>query len=519
MRITCTLLVLFFTAAAIAQNKTAQKFAETITAGDLKKHLYIIAGPEMEGRETGKEGQKKAAAYIETHFKQLGLTPSAALNGYQQYFTMHTDSFLSSILMLNNKKLQWGKDYLMPASTNETGTFTGKEIVFAGYGISSKNYDDYAGLNVKGKIAVIVNGEPKKDSIYIVSGNKQYTGEWTRDIKGKLVNAYKHGASGVLLIDPAAEKFERIRADESKKSKLYLPAHHKTANAVILSHPIAKLIFGNKQFEKIITRAKALHPFTKTDYTVHKHVLRAMYKEQKTLSFSTNVLAVLEGTEKKEEFVFITAHYDHNGKSNGVIYPGADDDGSGTVGVLEIAEAFTKAAEAGYRPKRTMVFMTVSGEEKGLWGSEYYTNNPVFPLNKTSVDLNIDMIGRSDDTRNYGDSTNYVYVIGDNKLSTCLTPMTDSINTNYINLELDRKYNDPNDPHRLYYRSDHFNFAAKGVPIIFFFDGIHRDYHKTTDTPDKINYSLHEKRTRLVFLLAWEAVNRDTMIKRDIPLN
>jgi len=197
---------------------------------------------------------------------------------------------------------------------------------------------------------------------------------------------------------------------------------------------------------------------------------------------------------------------------------GADDDGSGTVSILELAEAFAKAKAEGKGPRRSIVFMTVSGEEKGLWGSEYYSNNPVYPLDKTSVDLNIDMVGRiGEEYLKDKDSTNYVYVIGDDKLSSDLTPITNQVNKN-LKLKLDRKYNDLNDKNRFYYRSDHYNFAEKGVPIIFYFNGVHADYHRPTDTPDKINYKLMAKRVQLVFYTAWEMANRNDMLKRDIKL-
>jgi Zn-dependent M28 family amino/carboxypeptidase len=233
---------------------------------------------------------------------------------------------------------------------------------------------------------------------------------------------------------------------------------------------------------------------------------------------SSNVIGVLPGTDKKDEYVFVTGHYDHLGKKDSVIYYGADDDGSGTTSVLEIAETFVKAKEKGFAPRRTMVFMTVSGEEKGLWGSDYYTSHPVFSLDSTSVDLNIDMVGRIDPERKYGDSTNYVYTIGEDKLSSDLQPITDSINNKFTHLELDRKYNDLKDPNRFYYRSDHYNFAKHGVPIIFYFNGTHADYHKPTDTVDKINFDLMAKRVKLVFYTAWAIANRDNMLKRDMPL-
>ncbi|MFW2476337.1 MAG: M28 family peptidase, partial [Sediminibacterium sp.] len=233
---------------------------------------------------------------------------------------------------------------------------------------------------------------------------------------------------------------------------------------------------------------------------------------------SSNVIAVLPGTDKADEYVFVTSHYDHEGIINGQIYYGADDDGSGTVSVLEIAEAFAAAKKKGDGPRRTMVFMNVSGEEKGLLGSRYYSEHPIFPLDKTSVDLNIDMVGRIDPTYK-GDSMNYVYVIGDDKLSSDLKPITDDVNKKYSNMELDRRFNDPKDPNRFYYRSDHYNFAAKGVPVIFYFNGTHRDYHRPTDTVEKINFDVMEKRARLIYHTAWVIANKDTMLKRDIPLN
>jgi Zn-dependent M28 family amino/carboxypeptidase len=232
---------------------------------------------------------------------------------------------------------------------------------------------------------------------------------------------------------------------------------------------------------------------------------------------SSNILAVLPGTTKKDEYIFITGHYDHLGKKDSVIYYGADDDGSGTTSVLQIAEAFAKAKANGKGPARSIVFMTVSGEEEGLWGSDYYTSHPVFPLNRVSVDLNIDMVGRIDPAYK-GDSNNYVYVIGEDNLSSDLRKISDSINRQYMHMQLDRRYNDPKDPNRFYYRSDHYNFAKKGVPVLFYFNGVHADYHKPTDTVDKINFNVMEKRVKLIFYTAWAMANREKILQRDKPL-
>ena len=227
------------------------------------------------------------------------------------------------------------------------------------------------------------------------------------------------------------------------------------------------------------------------------------------------MIGVIEGSQFKDEVIFITAHYDHLGVVDGKIFNGADDDGSGTTGVIEIAQAFAAAKKAGFAPKRTLVFMTVTGEEKGLLGSSYYTNHPIFPIAKTVCDLNIDMIGRIDD--DHKKDSSYVYIIGSDKISTDLHKINENANSTYTKMALDYKYNDPNDPNRFYYRSDHYNFAEKGVPIIFYFNGVHDDYHQETDEVSKINFGLLSKRAQLVFYTAWEVANRDARIKSDVP--
>jgi Zn-dependent M28 family amino/carboxypeptidase len=236
-------------------------------------------------------------------------------------------------------------------------------------------------------------------------------------------------------------------------------------------------------------------------------------KRRTPIKDSENVVAFIKGTEKPNEIVVISAHLDHEGVKDGEIYNGADDDGSGTVAILEIAQAFQMAAKAGKGPKRSILFLHVTGEEKGLLGSEYYTENPLFPLANTVCDLNIDMVGRIDD-RHKADP-NYVYLIGSDKLSTELHNISEEMNKKYTNINLDYKYNDENDPNRFYYRSDHYNFAKHNIPIIFYFNGTHADYHRPSDTPDKINYELLENRTRLVFHTAWEVANREARITAD----
>ena len=226
-----------------------------------------------------------------------------------------------------------------------------------------------------------------------------------------------------------------------------------------------------------------------------------------------NVLGYLEGTDKKDELVIITAHYDHIGRNGEQINNGADDDGSGTTSVMEIAEAFMEAKKAGHGPRRSMLFMTVTGEEKGLLGSAYYTNNPIFPLENTVVDLNIDMIGRTDEA--HEENREFVYLVGSDRLSSELHDLSEEVNKTFTNLSLDYTYNDEDHPDRIYYRSDHWNFAKNNVPVIFYFNGTHEDYHRPTDTVDKIEFDLLQKRAQLVFYTAWVVANREDRLVVD----
>ena len=233
---------------------------------------------------------------------------------------------------------------------------------------------------------------------------------------------------------------------------------------------------------------------------------------RKNIKPSENVVAYIKGSEKPDEIVVISAHYDHLGIDiDGEVYNGADDNGSGTVAVMAIAEAFQKAVEEGNGPKRSILFLHVTGEEKGLLGSKYYANFPIFPLKNTVADLNIDMIGRTDEAHEH--DPNYIYLIGSDKLSTELHQLSEEVNAKFTKLNLDYKYNDESDPNRFYYRSDHYNFAKNNIPVIFYFNGTHENYHRTSDTPDKINYELLAKRAQLVFYTAWEIANREKRIE------
>lgn len=253
-------------------------------------------------------------------------------------------------------------------------------------------------------------------------------------------------------------------------------------------------------------------PFGGSDY--YQKIPGSYFRGRANGEPSENVLAYIPGSEKPEELIVITSHLDHVGiDGEGNIFNGADDDGSGTVAMLMMAKAFQQAVKDGKGPKRSILFLHVTAEEIGLMGSAYYVENPVFPLANTVCNLNIDMIGRIAPEKK--DNPNYLYLIGSNMLSQELQDVSTEVNSKYINLELDYKFDAPDDPNRFYYRSDHYNFAKNNIPVIFYFNGVHEDYHKITDTPDKIEYGLLEKRTKLIFLTAWELANRDKRIALD----
>ncbi|RZK27506.1 MAG: M28 family peptidase, partial [Hymenobacter sp.] len=256
--------------------------------------------------------------------------------------------------------------------------------------------------------------------------------------------------------------------------------------------------------------AKARHAVPST-FRPGPATVQAPFKTE-TLT-TENVLGYLEGGDKKDEVLVVSAHYDHLGIKNGVVYNGADDDGSGTVSVLAMARAFAQAKKDGHGPRRSILFLANTGEEEGLLGSQYYTEHPVFPLKNTVTDLNIDMVGRTDKT--HAGQGAYLYLVGDDKLSSELHQLSEATNQQYAPVALDYLYNSPADPEHLYYRSDHYNFAKHRVPVIFYTSGLHTDYHESTDDVDKIDFAAMARRDQLIFHTAWALANRDRRVVVD----
>lgn len=484
-------------------------YANSITSNELEEKLYTYASDEYEGRETGEPGQKKAVEYLKNHYINLKISSVNVDGNYIQEVPLHIVKTPKVSMTINETIFNYFEDFISLTAAS-TGNFSDSEIIYVGYGIDHENYNDYSNIEVKGKIVIVKAGEPIDDAgNYLVSGTKEIS-KWSNGrqaLSTKRTAAKKNGAKALFFMDNTLfNRYSQLykKRDESGRSKrLSLPKQ----DGEEIYHFLINEKLGLALVKNINDSDKSV--------TVSSTV-QVNYESITVPHSSENVAAIIKGTEKPDEYIIISSHLDHIGiNSKGEINNGADDDGSGTVSVLEIAEAFKAASEKGHGPKRSIIFLHVTGEEKGLLGSRYYTDyNPLVPLANTVANLNIDMIGRIDPKRE-STNRNYLYLIGSDKLSTELHNISEEINKTYTNIEFDYKYNDENDPNRFYYRSDHYNFAKNNIPIIFYFNGTHDDYHRPTDTPDKIEYDLLENRTKLVFHTAWELANREHRIVAD----
>ncbi|GGC67894.1 hypothetical protein GCM10011387_21600 [Pedobacter quisquiliarum] len=511
---------------ACAQNKTAIQFSQSISKDNAYKHLSVLASDEYEGRETGKKGAWMAADYIRTQFKNLGLT--APVNGsYFQPVGMATYSLSQTVLTINGTPMESLKDFVIqPNNVTLKGfTFNASEVLFAGYGLNKGDYNDYAGQQVSGKVVMIfAAGDPTQKGAAPAATDRTAMRKAMAERQAKISYLMDNGAAGIIVVDPTLDNITpemkaRLAGSDQvvllKAANVERMQNQKSPNVVSVNTATANQILkasGStvEALQQQITAAgKPASKMVKVDVSAS-----AMKQENKVRA--ENVLGYLEGSDPKlkSEVLVVSAHYDHEGMTTSgtdKVFNGADDDGSGTTGVIMMAEAFAKAKKAGKGPKRSILFLAVVGEEKGLLGSDWYSENPIFPLKNTIANLNIDMIGRTGtEYQTKADSTNYIYVIGSDKLSTELRQISEATNKTYTKLHLDYKFDDPNDTERIYYRSDHYNFAKHGIPIIFYFNGVHEDYHKPSDEIGKINFPLLAKRAQLAYYTAWELANRAT---------
>ncbi|HYY99811.1 MAG TPA: M28 family peptidase [Pyrinomonadaceae bacterium] len=519
--------------------------AERITAERMKEILYYIASDEMQGRDTPSPGLDKTAQFIADNLKKLKLKPMGDKGSYLQHIALSKTEVdrEHTTAQLGAQTFRAGEGFL-PAG-RASGDAEGG-VVYAGDGwvIKSKNIDAYEGLDVRDKI-VVVSGDgivpPPGTTLEELKGAP---GGWETPVS----YAERHGAKALVTIPRNFERRWRygpfaVARPSFSVSRLQGLSDEDDADdedaqqskgvvTIIPSRAMLDALFAGEQADgaRVLQATTTGQPLKGFALSADKR-LRLSVKLAVTEASTQNVVAVLEGKDPKlkQEYVALGAHYDHVGANGGGCRPvgddkicnGADDDGSGTTALLTMAEAFAK----GPRPKRSILFVWHAGEEKGLWGSEYFTTFPTVPLKQVVAQLNIDMIGRS---KKAGDTNpankmltgpDEIYVIGSRMMSDELAARNVAVNDAYLNIRYNYHYDEPNDPERLFYRSDHFNYARKGIPIIFFFDGVHEDYHRPTDSPDKIDYQKMQSVARTVFILASELANARTRppVERPLP--
>jgi hypothetical protein len=527
------LIVLFLMAtfvlpvSSLAQTATkpkspARNAAENITAAQLKDYLYFIASDEMEGRDTPSRGLDAAAKFMATLLSRWGVKPAGDDGTYFQrmWVVRNTSDAATSTAQINGQKIVYGDDFFSEPSVGTSDA----PLVFGSHGWfhKGKNIDGFSGVDVKGKIVVVYSDGLPKGLTF-----QDFRGKYGEDYADPPMYARTKGAAGVIVVATPnlQSNWARFRQQRERSGISIEKLRENNQPNIPVVYVSQKI--GNSMFE-----GETGNPLTTADVKAFdfqsgkKAVLNTAVKVERTPT--QNVAAMIEGSDPilKSEIVSLGAHYDHDGvrpnaPGEDKIWNGADDDGSGTVALLAMAEALAKSPK---KPKRSVLFLWWAGEEKGLLGSEYFTKFPTVPFDKITVNINIDMIGRSRKPDNTDprdkDLTgeNEVYVIGSKMMSSTLGEVTEKVNQNYLNMTYNYKYDDPKDPNQFFFRSDHFNFAVRGIPAVFFFNGTHRDYHQAGDHADKIDYPRMEKITRTIFLTMWELADLKERPKVDKQL-
>ena len=494
---------------------TAFGNVDYITRHQLHDYLSFIASDSLQGRDTPSDGQNIAAKFLASHLSQWGFKDVSRTGAYFQNIALLRSKINpgKTTITINGRQFSFGTDFI---STPVAASITAPLVyVQNGFMIKARTINPYKGIDVRGKIMVVLGGFPRGTSLNDLAGRKGI------DYDTPLNYAKNNGAVAVIAISSSKamanwENGERNSVEQGEVSVLkFRGIDTQPVAAITASEHFIDALFEK---EKIGVRSMWHRPYTDT---VQPFVFSSATKV--TLNISTfddtvntqNVVAVLEGSDStlKNEYVAFGAHYDHIGISAPVegdsINNGADDDGSGTVSLLACAEAFAK----GPRPKRSLLFVWHVAEEKGLLGSKYFVRYPPIPLNAIITQLNVDMIGRSKPDTGVGSnndelsSKGEIFVIGSKMMSTELGRMNEEVNRSFLNLQFNYKFDDPRDPLKLFYRSDHYNYAKNNIPIIFYFDGIHEDYHQVSDEVEKIDFEKLMNVTKTVFVIGWKIAN------------
>lgn len=486
----------------LTQNKIALDYSNKISAKRIKQDVFKLASDSMEGRETGCKGQKLAAQYIYKQFANANiLNNSKTIDSlaYFQKFSVYKQKNDQATIASNGKCFENNKDLLLSGFLDYSTDSI--ELVFLG----SAPANSYTNKNFKNKAVLFLTsnlyaGAIKSNDIVSASGAKLvlFCNPNEKDQFTQLLNKKKQQHSRRFRLEPKGSRtsnpFDSIKANQSfKKYESRIATYQ---GAISLSATSSLLNLKSKMLRKALSSKSApknqkISKYLKFDYNLN-------FDEIST----ENVIALLPGSDKKDEFIVVSAHYDHVGKNGDQIFNGANDNASGTAAIIELARIFQKANTDGHTNRRSILFIAFTGEEKGLLGSRYFVDNTSIPMSKIKTNLNIDMLGRKDQNNK---TTDYVYLLGTSHLNPKLKIISDSINQISGALKLDYKYDSPNS--YLYKASDQASFVKKNIPAIFYFNGLHKDYHKTSDTADKMDYESIKKVTQLIFLTAWQLAN------------
>ena len=505
------LLTIYFFGCSSSKEITNQ--TSLINVNDIKSNLKVLSSDEFEGREATTRGDRLATLFIESELEKYGVKPFFGDTSYiQKIKLLSTETDTSSNLMISNENrevnFKFAKDFAFLGSPSQDMNNKKVDYEFVGFGITAPeyDYDSYKGIDVNGKYVLVLGGVPQSDdTTYFNAADAGKYGNW----RYKITTAKEKGALGTIFIaDDRTEKMWPMILQYAARPQFRLPdsntpGRERTFICVLRQNALNRLLNSNdNEYEKLIDKisnkleANSVNLSGTLEFSIQQN------EEEK---YTNNIVGYVPGTDPKlkNEFVAVGAHFDHLGISNGVVFNGADDDGSGTVGLLALAKAFAGANDI----KRSILFVFHAAEEKGLFGSEFFTDNDSSILKDITAQINLDMIGR--------ESIDTIYSVGSDKLSSELKSIVEKVNKETVDFVFNYQFDDPNDPERIYYRSDHYNYAKHGIPIVFFTDNMQVDYHKPTDDYDKIDFAKIKKTDELVYGIVKDLANLDHKLAVD----
>ena len=484
--------------------------AQNITKENILSHLKVLAADSLEGREFGTFGINRAADYIVSRISKAGLKPMGDRGTYYQPVITEAWKWKKLSLRSSRARLTPGLDFDTRIWDNSNPmTLSADHVMYIGYGINDPSFNDYAFAQGWGEVLLMLDDEPKRGNDYIITGSAEPS-QWSKNLDKKVAQALSKNAKAILLIqNPDKFKKEIILGEQKIFTVDTTPRY--PIPIIRINRKSLDKIFDAEQLKKLLQyidfseKGKITSNYLACDFDFHS----SLAKEK---MLGRNIIAAVEGTDpkKKYEWIILSAHYDHLGITNGQINNGADDNGTGVSAIIEIAKSLQKLKNEGRELDRSILVAFFTGEEKGLVGSQYFTSNPVLPLRMIKADINIDMIGRSDNFHEPGE--NYVYSIGADKINPLIEKTLDVANYVSINYLIDKKYNAENHPSRLYYRSDHYSFASRGIPSVFLFGGFHEDYHQPTDDIEKINLQKVQDIATMVYFALIRLVNTPVIL-------